>query len=78
MDTTQLDELLAACGDLDADIRYCPANGYFTVLARGDWNSKDQVNEAIALQQKLKQLSEPYANIVCYCFDPFSTLVYVV
>ena len=34
--------------------------------------------EALAIQQKIQRTAAQYPAVVCYCFDPFSTLVYTV
>lgn len=33
--------------------------------------------EAQAVQEQIKEWAEQYPNVVCYCFDSFSTLLYV-
>ena len=32
---------------------------------------------AQAVQEQIKEWAEQYPNVVCYCFDSFSTLLYV-
>lgn len=74
----QLEEVLFACRDLELDIRYDPECGHFTALA---WeNGIHSCNEetACSLQKAIKEQTARYPNLVCYCFDPFSTLVYTI
>lgn len=71
----QLANMLAVCQTLDADVRYSTRYGHITVQA---WDeSKDSTN-AEAIQRLLREQASKYPNIVCYCFDPYSTLIYVI
>lgn len=72
----QLLALLAQCVRLDADVRPCTEQGYFTVTIPPPWNASAQM-DAQEVQNKIKDWSEQYPNVVCYCFDSFSTLLYV-
>ncbi len=49
---------------------------YFTVLFPPPWNYSRQC-EAQAIQEKIKEWSKQYPHVVCYCFDSYSTLLYV-
>lgn len=74
----QLEKLLTACRGLDADLRYRPEYSHFTALA---WEERDDPNieeKARTLQKQIQQMSSHYPNLVCYCFDAFSTLVYAI
>lgn len=72
----QLMALHALCSRLNADVRYYDGDSYFTVLMPPPWK-EETMRSAQELQQKIKGWSEQYQDIVCYCFDPYSTLIYV-
>lgn len=72
----QLMALYSLCCRLKADVRYSGGSNYFTVLVPPPWNEETK-QTAQELQQKIKEWSKRYADIVCYCFDPYSTLLYV-
>lgn len=74
----QLEKMVAACRGLDADLRYRPESSHFTVLAWEKWDDPQSEDKAHLLQRQIQQMSAQYPNLVCYCFDPFSTLVYAV
>lgn len=75
---TQLEELFAACEGLGADLRYHPEQGHFTALVWEGWEQPYDEARALSVQKKIQEMSARYSNLVCYCFDPFSTLVYTV
>lgn len=75
---TQLEELLTACEGLGADLRYHPEQGHFTALVWEGWDPPYDEERARTVQKKIQEMSAQYPNLVCYCFDPFSTLVYMV
>lgn len=72
----QLLALLEQCAHLNADVRPRTEQGYFTVTVPPPWNGPSQ-RKAQEMQDKIKKWSEQYPNVVCYCFDSFSTLLYV-
>lgn len=72
----QLTELLEQCARLNADVRPCMEQGYFTVAVPPPWNISAQP-AAQEVQEQIKEWAEQYPNVVCYCFDSFSTLLYV-
>lgn len=74
----QLEAMVAACGDVDAEVRYDPDHGHITIMVWEDGANPADEQRALAIQQKIKQQSTQYPRLVCYCFDPFSTLVYAV
>ena len=74
----QLEALTAVCRELGAEVRFHPEQGYFTAMVWNGWGSPYDTGHALAVQQQIQRLSARYPGIVCYCFDPFSTLVYVV
>ena len=50
--------------------------GFFTVTVPPPWNGPAR-RAAQAVQDQIKEWSKQYPNVVCYCFDSYSTLVYV-
>ena len=42
------------------------------------WDTPCGMGEALAIQQEIQRTAAQYPTVVCYCFDPFSTLVYTV
>ncbi len=75
IEASSLKDLSAACQRLGADVRYRPEAHYFTALACNEWGAS-ALEEATALQQAIQRKAASYPGIKCYCFDPFSTLVY--
>jgi len=73
---SQLLALLEQCVHLDADVRPRTEKGFFTVTVPPPWNISAQL-VAQAVQEQIKEWAEQYPNVVCYCFDSFSTLLYV-
>lgn len=75
---TQLMELLSICRSLGTEVNYRPEYRHFTAMIWED--QKPTVSEAAALsiQKEIQQRTAQYPGLVCYCFDPFSTLVYSV
>ena len=47
-----------------------------TVTVPPPWNMSNQ-KVAQEVQDKIKEWSRQYTGVVCYCFDSFSTLLYV-
>jgi len=74
----QLEALLETCRHLDAEIRYQPKYGHFIVMVQEC--GADPVSERMAhtIQETIQQKSAMYDRLVCYCFDPFSTMVYAI
>lgn len=73
---SQLLALLEQCVHLDADVRPHTEKGFFTVTVPPPWNGSAR-RAAQAIQDQIKEWSKQYPNVVCYCFDGYSTLVYV-
>ena len=74
----QLAALCALCRKLGADVRGSPENRYFTATVWDGWDGSAREGPALAIQQKIKEETAQYDGLVCYCFDPYSTLVYAV
>lgn len=74
----QLEAVLSACRNLNVDIRYDPEYGHFTAMAWESGVHTCSETQARTIQKIIKEQTAHYPNLVCYCFDPFSTLVYTV
>ena len=70
----QLQNISDLCGTLGADVRYGPDSQYLTVLA---WEH-DGEQHAHFIQQQIRRHAANDPGLVCYCFDPFSTLIYMI
>ena len=74
----QLEAMLTTCRDLGIDVRYRPEYGHFTAMVWEGWDHSYNEDLARSIQETIKEQTAQYPNLVCYCFDPFSTLVYTV
>ncbi|ADL03721.1 hypothetical protein [Lacrimispora saccharolytica] len=72
----QLATLCSLCRRLKSDVHFYGGDCYFTVLVPPPWNTETE-RFAQEQQEKIKKWSEQYPDIICYCFDTYSTLVYV-
>lgn len=68
--------LLKPYEGLQADVSYNPEQMAITVMVPPPWNAVMEP-DALEAQKKIKEWSKQYPEIVCYCFDSFSTLLYV-
>lgn len=73
---SQITALLEQCRELPAEVQYKPEHLSATVIVPPPWDMVAE-KEAICTQNKIKEWAEQYPNVVCYCFDSFSTLLYV-
>ena len=73
----QLLALLEQCAHLNADVRPRTDKGYFTVTVPPPWNGPGPAESRRRCRTGSKKWSEQYPNVICYCFDSFSTLLYV-
>lgn len=73
MENQRLQYISNICNTLGADVRYDPEYRHLTVLA---WESEGE-QRALTIQQQIQRQTAKYPGLVCYCFDAFSTLVYV-
>jgi hypothetical protein len=73
-----LESLLAYSKELGAEVRYHPEHGYFTAIIWSDCDNAVDAGTALAVQRKIQRQAAQYPEIVCYCFDAFSTLVYAI
>ena len=76
--TEQLKTMLGIWQELGAETRYYPEHRYFTAMVWTGWDTPCGMGEALAIQQEIQRTAAQYPTVVCYCFDPFSTLVYTV
>lgn len=74
----QMEAMLAVCRGLGTDVRHRPEYGCFTAMVWDGWGDPYYEGPALEIQQQIRQQAAQYSEIVCYCFDPFSTLVYTV
>lgn len=77
--TRQLEELCTVCRELGAEVSYCPEYRSFTAMVWNGWDCwpHDEA-PALAVQRQIQRQAAQYPDLVCYCFDPFSTLIYAV
>ena len=52
---------------------------FLLLILFGVWIAEIVLRPLIAqeMQNRIKKWSEQYPNVICYCFDSFSTLLYV-
>lgn len=74
----QLESLCTACQELGAEVRYRPEHGCFTAMVWDGWDWPHNTGPARTVQQQIQRQTAQYPGLVCYCFDPFSTLVYAI
>ncbi len=74
----QLQAILTVCRDLGAEVDYCQERGYFTAMIWEDERLSADTSRARSIQKQIQKETAQYPGLVCYCFDPFSTLVYMV
>ncbi len=70
----QLQTISNVCNALGADVRYDPESRHLVVLA---WESEG-LQRALFIQQQIQRQTANDSKLVCYCFDPFSTLIYTI
>lgn len=76
--TEQLEEMIAVCRELGAEVEYHPGYGHFTAMVWEGWDQPHDEGKALSIQKQIYQRTAQYPRLVCYPFDPFSTLVYAV
>ncbi len=74
MANQQLQNISDICNVLGADVRYDPEYRHLIVLA---WEHEG-AQRALFIQQQIQRQAASDPKLVCYCFDPFSTLIYVI
>ena len=73
---SQITALYDKCCDLDAEVRYKQEHSTVTVLVPPPWDPVAE-RQALRTQNTITEWAEQYPDVVCYCFDSFSTLLYV-
>lgn len=73
---SELLELMGECEKLDVEIHPCISGGYFTAMVWRGWDVPDPQHHARNIQMRIRALAEHYPQVVCYCFDEYSTLLY--
>lgn len=74
IENPQLQSISNICNILGADVRYSPEYRHLVVLA---WEHEG-IQRALFIQQQIQQQAANDPRLVCYCFDPFSTLIYTI
>ena len=74
----QLRAILTVCRSLGAEVDYCQERGYFTAMVWEDELLSPDASRALSIQEQIQKETAQYPGLVCYCFGPFSTLVYMV
>ena len=74
----QLEEMLAVFRNLGAEVEYHPEYSHFTAMVWEGWAQPYNEEKALSIQDQIYQTTAQYPRLVCYRFDPFSTLVYAV
>ena len=69
--------MVEVCAQMDAEIRVHAQRRYFTVMVWKGWARPDPNHSAEKIQAEIQALSAQYPHVVCYCYDTFSTLVYL-
>lgn len=75
---TPLELLRERCVSLGAEVRYCPQRGYSTAMVWNEPGAPSDEERALDIQRTIQQESAQYPEIVCYRFDPYSTLLYLI
>ena len=70
----QLQSISDVCNALGADVRYSSEYQRLIVLA---WEHEGE-QHALFIQQQIQRQAAKNPRLVCYCFDPFSTLIYTI
>lgn len=68
----RIQDISDLCRALGADVRYDSRYRHLVVLA---WEYKGE-EQAHFIQKQIQCQASRHPGLVCYCFDPFSTLVY--
>lgn len=72
----QLSVLADMCDELPVIVSFQRDQQSVTVSIPPPWDAAAEM-KAMKIQETIKEWSKQYPNVVCYCFDSFSTLLYV-
>lgn len=71
----QLSALADMCYELPVFVTFQRDQLSVTVTIPPPWDAAAEI-EALKMQKKIKEWSKQYSDVICYCFDSFSTLLY--
>ena len=71
----QLSVLADMCYELPVLVTYQREQQSVTVTIPPPWDAAAEI-KALKVQDTIKEWSKQYPNVICYCFDSFSTLLY--
>lgn len=71
----QLSVLADMCDELPVIVSFQRDQQSVTVTIPPPWDAAAEI-KALKIQETIKEWSMQYPNVVCYCFDSFSTLLY--
>lgn len=74
----QLKAMMAICRELGTEVSFRPEYSHFTAMIWEDRDPSCDEEQARSIQMKIQERTAQYPNLVCYCFDPYSTLVYTI
>ena len=72
----QLSVLAGMCDELPVIVQFLQDQQSVTVTIPPPWDAAAEI-KALEIQETIKEWSKQYPNVICYCFDSFSTLLYV-
>lgn len=72
----QLSVLADMCNELPVIVSFQRDQLSVTVTIPPPWDAVSEM-KALDLQETIKEWSKQYPDVICYCFDSFSTLLYV-
>lgn len=72
----QLSVLAEQCNSLPVIMKFRPEQQSVTAIVPPPWDAVSE-QKARHTQETIKELSKQYPDVICYCFDSFSTLLYV-
>lgn len=74
----QLEVMMDTCRRLGTVVDYRPEYRHFTAMVWEDLIPPCGEEKALLIQAQIKEQVAQYPQLVCYCFDPYSTLVYTI
>ena len=72
----QLSVLADMCDELPVIVSFQRDQQSVTVTIPPPWDAAAEI-KALEIQETIKEWSKQYPTVICYCFDSFSTLLYV-
>lgn len=72
----QLSALANQCNEFPVIVQFQQDQQSVTVTIPPPWDAASEM-KALEIQETIKEWSKQYPNVICYCFDSFSTLLYV-